>query len=181
MSQPTIFTTTFGRSLKPAGYKKLRGDTWYKFNKDTICLVNIQKSDWGNEWFVNLAVWINGIEKSNIPPISSFFKKYVKRLYPERPLHNHCQLQVRWEVLAPERKNLLMLAMRLYDNSLSDADRIPILTEMLENTVIPFLERASSFKGLKSIISDDRIKNHFWEIAMPFLEEQIAAKGSDRG
>ncbi len=51
------------RILKPLSYTK-RGATWRREREQVISVVNLQKSQWGDDWYVNLGVYLKtlGIE-----------------------------------------------------------------------------------------------------------------------
>jgi hypothetical protein len=67
--------------LKPLGYAK-RAGTWHRDHGKVISVVNLQKSQWGDDFYLNLGV-------------------YLKQLGNEdRPAESHCHVRCRAEALA---------------------------------------------------------------------------------
>jgi hypothetical protein len=67
--------------LKPLGYGK-SGATWHRDQGNVISVVNLQKSQWGDDFYLNLGV-------------------YLKQLgTEERPAESHCHVRCRAEALA---------------------------------------------------------------------------------
>jgi hypothetical protein len=67
--------------LKPLGYSK-RGATWHRDQGNVISVVNLQKSQWGDDFYLNLGV-------------------YLKQLgTKERPAASECHVRCRAEALA---------------------------------------------------------------------------------
>ncbi len=60
------------------GFRGVRGTNYYRDGKETICLLNLQKSSWGPQFYINAAVWFT-------------------RLGPDRrPKENNCHIH--WRV-----------------------------------------------------------------------------------
>jgi hypothetical protein len=45
------------RILKPLGYAK-RGATWHRDRDALVSVLNLQKSQWGEDWYLNLGVYL---------------------------------------------------------------------------------------------------------------------------
>ena len=60
------------------GFRGVRGTNFYRDGNETICLLNLQKSSWGPQFYINAAVWFTrfGAER--------------------RPKEHKCQ--IRWRV-----------------------------------------------------------------------------------
>jgi hypothetical protein len=48
------------RVLKPLGYTK-RAATWHRDREQVVSLVNLQKSQWGEDWYLNLGVYLKAL------------------------------------------------------------------------------------------------------------------------
>ncbi len=48
---------SINKSLLGLGYKR-KADTWYLYKSDFICVLNLQKSAWGNQYYINLCIYI---------------------------------------------------------------------------------------------------------------------------
>jgi Domain of unknown function (DUF4304) len=78
--------------LKPLGFKKLRG-TWHRATADTIQVINVQGSQWGPEYYLNVGTYLRALGAEVAPPE---FRCHVRsRIHPsERPaaiLVKECQ------------------------------------------------------------------------------------------
>jgi hypothetical protein len=51
------FEAAIARVLKPLGYRK-RGATWHLDREDVISVVNLQKSQWGDDLYLNLGIYL---------------------------------------------------------------------------------------------------------------------------
>jgi hypothetical protein len=52
--------------LKDENFQK-KGNSWYMDGADSICVINLQKSDWGGQYYVNLGVSLKCLESSPFP------------------------------------------------------------------------------------------------------------------
>jgi len=48
------------RILKPLGYTK-RAATWHRDREEVISVLNLQKSQWGEDWYLNLGVYLKAL------------------------------------------------------------------------------------------------------------------------
>jgi hypothetical protein len=48
------------RILKPLGYTK-RAASWHRDREQVISVVNLQKSQWGEDWYLNLGVYLKAL------------------------------------------------------------------------------------------------------------------------
>jgi hypothetical protein len=63
----TDLLLTFGDELKKWRFQKKTGN-WYLNEKEIIKVVNLQKSNYGNQYYVNLGVYFKGIDADNNVP-----------------------------------------------------------------------------------------------------------------
>ncbi len=66
MSQPMLFTDAFGKLLKSVGFKK-KSDTWHLKHEEITHVVNLQKSSYGKQYYINIAMWLNTMGENNSP------------------------------------------------------------------------------------------------------------------
>lgn len=111
------------------------GQSWYRYGKDTIGVINLQKSDWGNFYYINLGIWLKGIGDEKFPK------------------ENHCQIRGRAEGLFPEARELVSRGCSLEE---SDPEYITQLSVFLRDQLIPFLEEAMDIEKLRSLIQEGR-------------------------
>lgn len=53
--------------LKPLGYRK-RAGTWHRDRERVVSVVNLQKSQWGDDWYLNLGVYLKALGDESRPP-----------------------------------------------------------------------------------------------------------------
>ena len=68
--------------LKALGFKK-KARTWWRTENDSIQVVNLQKSPYGDQLYVNLALYIRSLGPERLPP------------------ENRCHIQARLERVVP--------------------------------------------------------------------------------
>lgn len=65
--------------LKTAGFKKKAG-TWHRATSDGVHVVNIQGSQWGDDFYLNVGFYLSGLGQESTPP---FYRCHVQsRLVP---------------------------------------------------------------------------------------------------
>ena len=136
MSEPKILTDAIGKSLKPAGFKR-KSDTWFLSTDETISILNLQKSDFGRRYYVNIGVWLKCIGEVDVP------KEYK------------CHIRFRWTSLIPQDEKQLERLLDLDDESVSDADRQCELCRLLEDYLLPFYSIAKTLDGLRMLFKSD--------------------------
>jgi hypothetical protein len=143
MSQPQILTDAFGSVLKPLGFKKSRRDTWHLDREETILIVNLQKSAYSRQYYVNVGIWLKALGSPvKVPPADY-------------------QIGCRWENLVPRHQvQYLNRLIDLDDSSLSDDERKSGIGKCLRNAVVPFLTKCESLASLKSFYRSNNWPSH---------------------
>ena len=115
----------FEAALKSARFIKKSG-SWYLENDETILVVNLQKSNYGDQYYVNLAVWVKALGDATYPK------------------ENKCHICLRIDSLVDEK------AVKCFDGekSLSQEKRAALITGLMESKAIPFLMECASLKGI---------------------------------
>jgi hypothetical protein len=113
--------------LKAQGFRK-KSRTWWRTGEDTIQVVNLQKSPFGQRLYINLGV-------------------YVRQLGQEsNPAQHNCHVQTRLEKVAAER----------YWNGIVSAESDPAPSSDLIAAVltdgIAWLNQVSTIEGIRSYI-----------------------------
>ncbi len=136
--------------LKQAGFKK-KGQSWRFSTPETIAVLNLQKSQWGPGYYVNLGVLIRALDTHPQPDVFS------------------CPLQTRLVNLLPK----LHAARELFDFSNSKYDTDEGYTEMAEvvrSYALPFLKQCDSLEGVRDAIqANPRLGLWTWRNALDFL------------
>jgi hypothetical protein len=105
--------------LIPLGFRRERL-SWYSAGEETVRVVNLQKSDWGNQYYVNLAVWILELGVARHPP------------------EHRCHVRVRLSSLVPDSGGLEM-ALDLENEALPPADRARRIESAMERYATPVI------------------------------------------
>lgn len=128
--------------LREAGFK-VRTNTWHKQCQDTILVVNLQKSQWGPQYYINLAVWVKQLGDVSTP------KEY------------QCHIRQRATDLPDKRAKTLERALDLEDESMSMEQREACIDELMRESAIPFLESLSTVEGIRSALEAQKLKGCF--------------------
>lgn len=115
------------RALKECSFKK-KSNTWRKENDETVLVVNLQRSSWGAQFYINLGVLIR--ELDDIP----------------NPTENKCHLRERLEEMAGAER--LKAALNAENAELTPEQREGIVYQTMKDIGIPFLESCNSLRGL---------------------------------
>ena len=114
--------------LKALGFKK-RARTWWRHRDETIQVLNLQKSSFGERLYVNLGVYVKALETEEFPP------------------EQRCHVQVRLERVVPEERSL----------SVASADSItdpkPELISAVLEDGLGWLDQVATYRGLREYIA----------------------------
>lgn len=61
-----VIKDTFASCMKASGFNK-KGDSWYRRTDDAIVVANLQKSNFGEQYYVNLAAWLTVVAEAQQP------------------------------------------------------------------------------------------------------------------
>jgi hypothetical protein len=122
----------FDNVLTPAGFRR-RKDTWYKTNEDTITLLNLQKSQWGGQYYVNLAVYLRDLGRATSPP------------------EHQSHIRVRLTSIAGESASAIEESLDLERPGIGGDQRRTIITSALTTIAIPFLAERSGLPRLREM------------------------------
>jgi hypothetical protein len=86
-----------------------KSTTWYHESEEAVVVLNVQKSNFGEQYYINLGALVKGLgsTREGIPP-----------------RENECHLRLRIESLVPEKQELIQRVMlNLEDNTVGSAER----------------------------------------------------------
>jgi len=115
------------RVLVRHGFKR-KATIWFADKPETIVVVNLQKSQWGEQYYVNLAVWVKALGETKSPP-----KEHL------------CHVRTRLTSLADDR---LEKALDLSSERFSESERDQIVERQLLEAALPFLAECETVEGL---------------------------------
>lgn len=131
-----ILFRTIDIILKNEGFVR-KSDSWYRDAEDAILVCNLQKSQYGEQYYVNLAVWLKALGEAAFPK------------------ENSCHIRVRLNALSPDdAKNLFDLER----SEIADSDREQGVSRVFKQFGLPLFARCSSHRDLENLIESDEMK-----------------------
>lgn len=147
MMDKATFKKDIGNALKEYGFQR-KGQSWYLRGPQCIVVLNLQKDDHSDLYFVNFGIWLLSLGENNYPA------------------ENHCHVKCRLERLFPAQRELILDACTM---GTEGAD-LPEFVEFIHSDVVPFCQRCLTLEGLKSEIESGRIAHYYVvRVARPLL------------
>jgi len=140
--------TLVSKTMVASGYTRHR-KTWYRVGGEVIVVLNLQKSQWGDGLvFVNLGFWLRALGEPVALP----------------PKENQCHVRTRAD------EPFFSVAREMYDSfnlrvEMRDDERSARIAELLNDKVLPFLQRCSTLSGLAAAAQGE-----------PYLEHRVVLK-----
>jgi hypothetical protein len=120
--------------LKARGFTKTAA-TWRRGAPDGTAVLNLQGSQWGPQFYVNLGM---------------HFRELDRR---ERPCENHCHIRRRLDALVPDPARLVELLD--FERAIAIETRGAELMALVSVHALPWLERLGTFSGAREWLSSD--------------------------
>ncbi|HXQ35760.1 MAG TPA: DUF4304 domain-containing protein [Anaerolineales bacterium] len=127
---------SISKELLPLGFKK-QGKTWYHDVDECISLLNLQKSEWGAQFYLNLGVFVKQLD----PRIST-------------PKEHQCHLRLRLSDLVPNKAEFEQYLD--FENEIADEQRIHEILKGLRSYAVPWLKAVESLEGIKTTILEGK-------------------------
>lgn len=124
-----VIQTTFDDFMKGAGFSKKSG-SWYRTTDDVITVVQLQKSQYGLQYYVNIALWLRPLGEATAP------KEQV------------CHVRTRLSGLVGNEEGQLEALLDL-DVPMPDGERAEKLRTFLNAHLGPALEAVASLDSLR--------------------------------
>ena len=138
MSNKVRFKKAFGNALQENGFRK-KGQSWYLYGPDSIVVLNLQKDDFSELYFVNFGVWLVSFGDAQFPR------------------ENQCHIGARLEELFPAQRELILDACTIGPD---DAD-LSKFEDLLHSDVVPLCQRCLTLVGLKEQITSGKIAHYY--------------------
>ena len=119
-------------ALKERGFKK-SGATWRKVSDEGIGVLNLQGSQWGPSFYINLGV---------------YFRALGDR---DQPTEYHCHVRTRLTELVPDRERLN--ALLDFEKPVQEGVRVRELETLVVEHGLPWLHRVSTIEGAREYCS----------------------------
>ncbi|WAC71441.1 DUF4304 domain-containing protein [Roseateles sp. SL47] len=135
MMDKTNFKKGLGCVLKSAGFASKSG-SWYLSGRDSIVVLNLQKSDFDEKFYLNFGVWLKSLGAV------------------EFPAENKCHIQARLTSLFPGHAEAIDRACMAGGSKEDSAT----FAEFLESEFVPFCNDCLRIEGLRSKLEADVFK-----------------------
>jgi hypothetical protein len=127
MMEKASFKKGFGGVLKTAGFLS-KGQSWFKDGRDSIVVLNLQKSDFDEKYYVNFGVWLKSLGMTTFPSDTK------------------CHIQGRLTSLFPAQSVMIDRGCMLT----SGAEAFATLLEFMAEKVVPFCEDCLKIESLQA-------------------------------
>lgn len=149
------FKTVFANVLLPLGFTNVK-NMFFRRAGDIFAIVDLQKSDWGGDYFVNIGIYVADNEKLKQPP-------------PFRNAH----LKQRLEAIVPRPVCTKLLPALDLEIPMSAAERSLTVTTALEDYAVPYLNTLATIEGIADYLRPE--KRNFAGVTLA-LREIIARR-----
>ncbi len=139
MADSKLVKEALGAPLKEAGFKK-KSDNWYWSNDEVVLLVNLQKSQYGDQYYVNGGVALKSLGSADFPK------------------EHHCHIRFRLEdAMSAEKEKYVQSVFDLENDSFSDQQRKKEISRLVEDVALPILKGCSSESGIAETVKSGRL------------------------
>lgn len=129
--------------MKELGYKK-RGPAWRRYTSNAIQVLNIQGSQWGKDFYINLGVYFREIGTE------------------DNPREVDCHIRQRLCAVVDDRQSCNRTLS--FDSGINLEERTSELRRLVSEFAIPWLEKCSGIEGARNYLLHER------KSAFPVLE-----------
>jgi len=149
--QARALEALFAQSLRPEGFRR-DGRNWRRDLPELILVVNLQRSRWGANFYVNIGVFVNAIrdepwdirDRTKPRAEESHYRIRLEDLFADQPIVPPNKISA-----AVERMHHLL------DVGMGGAGSVPRESELatiIEKRLIPFLRLCKNEAGLRAAI-----------------------------
>lgn len=144
---------TIAQVCTKAGFKK-KADVWYCQMEEVVLLANLQKSQFGEQYYVNLAVWIKTLG-------SDLFPK-------ENQCHIRCRLgSVLTEDLQKKLADVLDLG-----KAMDESVRKAILSDLFENYGLVWLKKQTTLSDIGKLLRNGGLEKALVQVKVREIFQQ---------
>ena len=131
VSARNIIQMTFDEFGKVAGGTKKSG-SWYWRSAETVFVLNLQKSQYGPQYYVNVGLWLLSLGPA------------------ETPKDHQCPIRTRLDNLVPADKEAGLTTLLDLESPVDDELRREELLALLRSVLLPLLDTTSTLEGLRA-------------------------------
>lgn len=129
-------------AVKEAGFLR-KSTNWYREMNETILVINLQKSNYGDQYYINL-----GILVKDLPA------------YPgskPQPKAHQCHIQMRMGSEEPAEEKHLEQLLNRDDKTIASIDRRLGIKQAIRLIALPFLDQCSTVDGIRNAYSQGKL------------------------
>lgn len=130
------FKKLFGEVAKSSGFESTSGG-WCKESSECLIILELQKSNYGNYYQLNIKVYIQGVFGKTYQPCKKLIKSSMGHINSSE---------------TKEYKNVFD-----FDKPLDDDLRINHLKELFQSHIVPFSDKTSSKSGIRELVKKGKI------------------------
>lgn len=134
MGQFPVLHDAFDKVLRPEGFRR-KADHWYRRTGELVQLVNLQKSPWGKQYYINIAWWLNDLGTEQFPK------------------EHRSHLRGRCNTFLSQDRRILDRLLDFEDLSRTAEERSACVADLFVGHVMPFLQRTKSLAGLRELFA----------------------------
>lgn len=127
----TVVQETFDRFMKSAGFAK-RSGSWYRSSDEVVTVVELQKSQYGPKYYINLGLWLRALGESTAPKEQS------------------CHVRTRLSSLVGAKEEDQLASLLDAGSGLSQSEQRDDLWSFLEAWLAPAISACDSVSRLRS-------------------------------
>ena len=120
-----------------------KGSTWYRKTEDLLQVVDLQKSSFGGQFYVNLCYVPEGVAVEGMPT----------------PKEHKCPIRMRVTSLFRDDRARINKLFDLEDKTVSEEERTEGVRDLLSSSVLPFFDQTSSSTALRAAIEKGLFEN----------------------
>jgi len=118
-----------------------KGNSWFRRGEEIVQVVNLQKSRWGNQYYLNYALWLLALGETSLPR------------------EEMCHVRKRVDDLVANEKQFNELLD--LENDIPAEERAALLSKMLTSDLVPFIDKSSSIAGLRELFVKGMLEGGF--------------------
>jgi hypothetical protein len=120
-----------------------KGSTWYREFEETVLVIELQKSNYGDEYYVNLGVFVKSLTPTPV--------KLPPREYK-------CHIRCRAESLISELEEYFRdVVLNIDAESLEPSERQQRVHDLIADVAVPFLLGCSTLAGIREAYQQGRL------------------------
>ena len=139
INNPNVIIDALSASLTTEGFKK-KSNSWYFNNNDVVLLINLQKSQYGYQYYLNCAIALKILGAVKFP------KEHL------------CHIRFRLTSIVPDDKKKTVESIFDLENELfSDEVRKEQIAKLICEYVLPILKKCSSIVGITDVVKSGQL------------------------